>query len=939
MPYDIFINYRRDDTLAMAVVLEKFLKEEFDNLEVFLDLEGIEGGMEWPEKLRSALAESRVVLTLVGDKFLILQDRVSGRRRLDMKNDWVRIEIEKAVELAKDNKIELLPLLVDGAFMPEPGCFDEGSALQTWTKRQGTPIAFKNFDSDFRKLVALLEKKVPKTRKNKDATAKIDPLSIYPLPEINPFLPDEEDLALAARNPAHKIPAATPYLGLRYFRRKDAPLFFGRSLEIIRFFELLDNADVRIIRLYGPSGVGKSSLLAAGLLPRLEKQHVMPFYRRRNKVVGLHRQLEELAHTNPDSGRRVYILDQAEEMFTDPLRDEKEAFTEEISRVLKADPKATLVLGFRSDYLVEMKGLLRQVRFRKEDVILDALSYDALIEAVEGVHKNPVLKDDFDLQLEPGFADFVARDLLRAESGSATSILQNRLLKLYEEGAAKRAKNAVPIVLSIEAYQTLTQSNTAEEELLDYQLQRLRSEHPLDAPAEKQVLDLLHKFVLDKPTAGTVPKSDIAEEETSLYESLRRVNLLAEIREPAEALRLSHDLLAPVVRRRYDALVKANTERLQIENFDLLLDRIQLNLPELKFEEAAADLRQSMALGIHPERLAPIAFELAYVFLKAGKAGLSAELCAKYAQLQRDCKALKPPMPHDNLPDWLRQCEPNHYLELEARYFPEMRPIPGGSFDMGDVLGDGEYPEEEKVHRVTLDTFRMAATPVTWRQYGLYCFAAGMQYPNDGGWGRGNRPVVHVNWYDAVSYAIWLNEQYGILPWYSLDKEHQDPNNHSDRDKLKWTATLLPDGRGFRLPTEAEWEYAAREAGKPVRFGNGAMIANPAAMNFDASEGQKKPYSITGDYRGRTTPVHQFKPNALGLYDISGNVWEWCQDWYGDYPESSAPGYAGPVEGSYRVLRGWSWIYFPVFCRVASRRGYDPENRYDIVGFRLVFVP
>ncbi len=474
MPFDIFINYRRDDTLAMAVVLQKFLEMEFADLQVFLDLEGIQGGDHFPDTIQHALRDSKLVLTLVGEKFLSLQDPKTYERRIDTANDWVRQEIEMAMQLATANAEPpksppiVMPLLVDGATMPNEDAFNRWPLLAAWTKRNARAVAFKNFDSDFKKLVAFVEEKLGKTRKNAGQTTKYDPLSLYPLPEdINPLLPDEEDEALSARDAGYVF-KPTPYLGLRYFRRRDAPLFFGRSREILRFFELVNNPAVRIIRLYGPSGVGKSSLLAAGLLPRLERQHISTFYRRRNKVSGLHQQLDELAGTATDAPRRVYILDQAEEMFTDPLQGEKEALHDTIRRVLAADEKATIVLGFRSDYLVELKGLLKPLfPFQQEDLSLDALTSDALEEAVEGVWRHPRLRAYFELDLEEGFAGYVALDLLRAESGGATSILQNRLLKLYEESAARRNSENDPIRLTIEAYKALTRSNLAEEELLN----------------------------------------------------------------------------------------------------------------------------------------------------------------------------------------------------------------------------------------------------------------------------------------------------------------------------------------------------------------------------------------------------------------------------------------------------------------------------------------
>jgi formylglycine-generating enzyme required for sulfatase activity len=931
MAYDIFINYRRDDTLAMAVVLEKFLHNAFSDLRVFLDQAGIQAE-QWPDKLRQALEESSLVITLVGPKYLLIHNE-HGERRIDETNDWVRQEIETAVDREKI----LVPLLVDGAEMLSKKAFNRWPKLQKWLDWQAEVISWKTFNADFENLVTLIENKLGKKRKNAASNdLPVNPLDAYPLPKINPLEPDEEDLA----HPESERTKATPFLGLRYFRRKDAPLFFGRTVETLQFFELVSNPDVRIIRLYGNTGVGKSSFLAAGVLPRLEMQNRQPFYVRRNKVTGLHRQLahlsqQESAGTEPPP---VYILDQAEEMFTDPVKGEQDQLAAQLSQVLEKDDRATVVLGFRSDYLLEMRELLRRVLVRQEDLPLLPLTQEALTEAVEGVSNDPVLRSAFDLELEPGFSGYVARDLFRTETGSATSILQNRLLKLYEEAYKNRTPEHPAVRLRIADYQALIKTRTAEEELLDYQLQRLRSESGPALPDDKALLEALHTFVLDKPTAGTVPLTELSNERAPLHQALRRVNLLSELRKPDKALRLSHDLLAPVVRRRYDASVKAENMGLKQENLDLLLRQIRTDLPELKFEQAAADLQQSMALGIHPELRAPIAFELAYVFLQAEKSDEGNKLASMYGQLEREADKILPPLPPDNRLDWLRHCDPAHYARLKARYFPETRAIPGGRYEMGDVMGDKEQ-DDETVHNQELSSFEMGITPVTWQQFGLYCFAQAIDLPHDEGWGRADRPVINVSWYDAIEYANWLNTQYGFSPVYEINKAEKDPNNQSEFDDLKWTVRRRPEAPGFRLATEAEWEYAAREGGRKIRFGNGKDVADPAEINFDASQDYQKPYSVVGLYRKQTTPVRQFSPNALGLYDMSGNVYEWCQDWFGDYPSTPPKDYFGPPKGSDRVVRGGGWLYGAQDCRVSGRSGYNPDSRYYDIGFRLVFVP
>ncbi len=270
-----------------------------------------------------------------------------------------------------------------------------------------------------------------------------------------------------------------------------------------------------------------------------------------------------------------------------------------------------------------------------------------------------------------------------------------------------------------------------------------------------------------------------------------------------------------------------------------------------------------------------------------------------------------------------------------------MKFIKGGAFDMGDVFGDNHYAAEKPVHSVTVGDFYMSAYCVTFEEYDAFCAATGRQKPDDRGWGRGNRPVINVNWYNAVEYCNWLSRQQGLTPIYAIDKTRQDPNSSSIYDNLKWIVTPNWNANGYRLPTEAEWEYAAREGGKRVRFGNGQNTLRPTEANFDASASYKEPYSEVGQYRSKTVPVDTFKPNALGLYNMSGNVWEWCQDWYDSayYKNSPKENPKGPASGTYRVLRGGGWYGYAQYCRVSHRNIGTPTARCGDYGFRLSVSP
>ncbi len=237
--------------------------------------------------------------------------------------------------------------------------------------------------------------------------------------------------------------------------------------------------------------------------------------------------------------------------------------------------------------------------------------------------------------------------------------------------------------------------------------------------------------------------------------------------------------------------------------------------------------------------------------------------------------------------------------------FADMVYVEGGTFEMGDVFGEGES-NEKPVHSVTVGGFYMGKYEVTQRQW------VEIMGDNPSGFKNcDNCPVEYVSWDDVQKFLTKLNA-----------KEGRTASN------------------GYRLPTEAEWEYAAREKGKKVRFGNGKDLLDPSEANFNANASFKQPYSLAGEYRLKTVMVNSFQPNDLGLYDMTGNVWEWCADWYASdwYAQAGAAAHNPQNYGSKsrRVLRGGSWGSHPQRSRVADRNHYRPSNRDNNFGFRLV---
>ena len=262
----------------------------------------------------------------------------------------------------------------------------------------------------------------------------------------------------------------------------------------------------------------------------------------------------------------------------------------------------------------------------------------------------------------------------------------------------------------------------------------------------------------------------------------------------------------------------------------------------------------------------------------------------------------------------------------------EMVQIPGGTFMMGSPLTEPDHEGDEIQHSVTLTSFWMGKYEVTQAQYQTVVGSLPNSLPSSSYGVGDNYPVYYVSWYDAVEFCNALSEKEGLTPYYTIDKTTSDPNNTNSSDTLKWLVTGNTSANGYRLPTEAQWEYACR-AGTSGPFNTGDNITTDQA-NYNGNY----PYNnnATGVYRERTIPVGTFAPNAWGLYDMHGNVREWCWDWYGTYSSDVQTDLGGAASGALRVARGGSWSGDGQDLRSAYR-DLDYPNYGDInLGFRLV---
>jgi len=232
----------------------------------------------------------------------------------------------------------------------------------------------------------------------------------------------------------------------------------------------------------------------------------------------------------------------------------------------------------------------------------------------------------------------------------------------------------------------------------------------------------------------------------------------------------------------------------------------------------------------------------------------------------------------------------NNATTKEFSFEPDMIRIERGSFIMGSNRDKYEKPS----HKVTIKyDFEIGKYAITFDEYDVYCEDTGERKPSDNGWGRGKRPVINVSWNDAKAYTQWLSQK---------------------------------TGKNYRLPTEAEWEFVAR-AGTTIKW------------SFGDNESDLVKYAwYNENSNSKTHQVGTKKANPWGVYDMYGNVWEWCEDWYLDsYNSMPNDGSANHSQNKdAKVLRGGSWDSFSFDSRSACRNYWNPTYRYDDSGFRLL---
>jgi formylglycine-generating enzyme required for sulfatase activity len=248
--------------------------------------------------------------------------------------------------------------------------------------------------------------------------------------------------------------------------------------------------------------------------------------------------------------------------------------------------------------------------------------------------------------------------------------------------------------------------------------------------------------------------------------------------------------------------------------------------------------------------------------------------------------------------------------------------INGGMFIMGSPVNEEGRASNEIQRNITVGSFYISRFPITQKEFQEIMGHNPSSFKGD------NLPVENITWWDALEYCNRRSQRERLTPVYTIDKS-------------QGTAAWNRSASGYRLPTEAEWEYACR-AGTTTPYNTGIKITSDQA-NFNGvwQEELLNEFGVItrinrGEYRKKTTQVGTFAPNARGLYDMHGNVWEWCWDLFGPYASGTHTNPTGMISGYSRVMRGGSWSNSATNIRSAYRVDYDPGSKGNDIGFRVV---
>jgi formylglycine-generating enzyme required for sulfatase activity len=911
----VFLSYSHN-ARAAAIALRAALEQA--GLGVFKDDDTLRGGDRWLERLQQVLSGCSAFVVLAGR---------DGVRR------WVGAEVQVALirhlSAGKDeDRLPIFPILLEDALPETLPPFLALFQASRWTATEALPAGL------------------------------IDAIRTHAIRLDSP--------------PAIE---GCPFVGLNAFTSRDARLFFGRRRETLEALACLGDqqqadpeglrggggsAYCRWLQIEGNSGTGKSSLVNAGMLPMIEQGvlwartgferwtllgPMMPGKDPLSRLVevvehgliGDHSQRNMLARQQAfeqderalafalrdfraEKAAFLLIVDQFEELFTFADTAAGKRFDALLANALHdAECPLFLISTVRTDFLDHFEQLPRlQAIYNShcKRYFLPAISEHGLREIIE----QPARLAGLDVSEVSTAIIEDARDEI-----GALPLVENALFTLWQQrqgevlgGERYRRLKGIAGMLSAQADELLAR--------IDGQVSKGRQ------AALELLLRLTRINDEGRHTRQRIPrdeavmiagdgKPEVGERVLQLLSGERRADAPEQAR--TGALRLitiseeSREDKRPYVDLIHETLIRARgrDERTGkgIGYWPTLYDYIENNRDrdmlrqQLRFQ--AEQWSRSRAVGrwwnlagwhdlwrYRRLRVEPRSAEGRFVYWSrwAGATQLVLLLAVLGVFGEAAWWASR-----NNLPFSYTVHKPLWFFQSLTGYgpLPEMVDIEPGSFTMGCVPGrddvEGAFCDQSDIgHRVTLSKpFAMGRYEVTFHEYDYYVWdqqrqGKTIEFPPDESWGRADRPVIHVSWNDATAYTQWLSEN---------------------------------TGKHYRLPTEAEWEYAARARTDTAYWWGNNFATDKASCGVS-----------------RTTPVHvRYPPNPWGLHDTVGNVWEWGHDWSAPYSADQVTDPLGPGSGQYRVLRGGAWNHIPRRCNAASRFGFYADYRSFDVGFRV----
>jgi formylglycine-generating enzyme required for sulfatase activity len=867
--FDVFLSYHWRDH-AQVEALARRLREQ--DLTVFLDRWYLVPGQSWPKALEGTLTQCRAVAVCIGQG-----DMGPWQQR----EQYLALERQAAAE-RRGQSFPVIPVLLPGA-EPPLGFLSQN----TWV--------------DFRARVD-------------------DPVLLTKLVRAVRGEPPGPGAQETVRETLATI---CPYRGLLYFREEDAPFFFGRGEAITQLVQAVQHHS--LVAVVGASGSGKSSVVRAGLVPVLRKSHeqvwevatIVPTDRPVHALAAVLMPLLEpdmsetdrLIETNklaeavlqrtvklrdvadralvkqPGTDRLLLIVDQWEELFT--LCHDAEARRCFIDNVLEvtATARVSAVLTLRGDFFGRAITAYRPLsdRVQGAQVNLGPMNREELRLAIEEPARQ------VGLTFEAGLVDLILEQA--GDEPGHLPLLEFVLRQLWEHRRGGE--------LHHEAYKAIGQLEGAIAKKAESLYGKFSKE---DRRKIQQIfLRLVRPGESEADTRRRATFAEMGEGLRSLVKTLADERLLVTSQlagSAEETIEVSHEALI----RHWQQLkgwVDADRQFLawqqrlgaSIKQYEESKRSSDLLLRGFLLTEAVDWLKKK------PDDLSPAERE----FVTTSKnrkirdrieaatiAGLVLMVIGVTTWLWQKGYSL------DQAGLKVQSYFVRIHVDPQKRGW--MKKIDGGSFEQGDVERLGES-WRNPVRPVTIKPFAMGQFEVTFEEYDQFAIAEGKPLPGDQGWGRGRRPVINVSWEDAKAYAEWLS---------------------------------LATSKRYRLPTESEWEYAARSGSKQEVWAG------------TSEKSQLGEYAVFFDNSGDSTAeVGGKKQNGFGFYDLSGNVWEWVEDcWHDTYKGAPKDGsvwlVTDGVKCHQRVLRGGFWGNEPSPLRVSYRRKYNVSDPFNGgIGFRL----